>query len=77
MTENLEKSYFTLDWNLINYTCFCGSAAQRIFFGRWMLVMQFYIENRFENTVFGPRFRNFTSKFHQNPAQNPVFLFYT
>ena len=34
MTENLEKSHFILDRNLINYTCFCGSAAQRNFFGK-------------------------------------------
>ena len=73
MTENLEKSYFTLDWNLINYTCFCGSAAQRIFFGMIDAPNAILLEIASKLQFLVHDFEILPP----NPAQNPDFLFYT
>ena len=75
MTANPENSDVNLDWNLLKNTCFCGSAAQRIFLQKYVLVLQFYIKNRFHNTVFGPWFPKLKLKFPQKSAQNPSFFF--
>ena len=44
MTANPENFDVNLDWNVLNNTCFCGSAAQRIFLQKYVLDYNFALK---------------------------------